>query len=268
MPFEHFQYTFANDLPLEEQRAGYDRDIIPESRRVARGALSGAARVDLPPPHAPLLMIAGDKDHIMPASLNRSNYKRYRKSPSRTEFKEFPGRAHYTIIAGCGWEEVADCALEWAIGARSGAELLDPPSVGKPTRNKEGHTNENDQPPRNTITAQDGVEIYYKDWGPRDAQPLVFHHGWPLSGDDWDTQMLYFLSQGYRVIAHDRRGHSRSSQVSDGHDMDHYAADIAAVVEHLNLRDAIHIGHSTGGGEATHYVAATARVRAALRSWC
>jgi non-heme chloroperoxidase len=107
----------------------------------------------------------------------------------------------------------------------------------------------------NTITAQDGVEIYYKDWGPRDAQPLVFHHGWPLSGDDWDTQMLYFLSQGYRVIAHDRRGHSRSSQVSDGHDMDHYAADIAAVVEHLNLRDAIHIGHSTGGGEATHYVA-------------
>jgi len=107
----------------------------------------------------------------------------------------------------------------------------------------------------NTITAQDGVEIYYKDWGPRDAQPLVFHHGWPLSGDDWDTQMLYFLSHGYRVIAHDRRGHSRSSQVSDGHDMDHYAADIAAVVEHLNLRDAIHIGHSTGGGEATHYVA-------------
>ena len=107
----------------------------------------------------------------------------------------------------------------------------------------------------NTITAQDGVEIYYKDWGPRDAQPLVFHHGWPLSGDDWDTQMLYFLSQGYRVIAHDRRGHSRSGQVSDGHDMDHYAADIAAVVEHLNLRDAIHIGHSTGGGEATHYVA-------------
>jgi non-heme chloroperoxidase len=107
----------------------------------------------------------------------------------------------------------------------------------------------------NTITAQDGVEIYYKDWGPREAQPLVFHHGWPLSGDDWDTQMLYFLSQGYRVIAHDRRGHSRSSQVSDGHDMDHYAADIAAVVEHLNLRDAIHIGHSTGGGEATHYVA-------------
>jgi non-heme chloroperoxidase len=107
----------------------------------------------------------------------------------------------------------------------------------------------------NAITTQDGVEIYYKDWGPRDAQPLVFHHGWPLSADDWDPQLLYFLNEGYRVIAHDRRGHGRSSQVSDGHDMDHYAADIAAVVEHLDLRNAVHIGHSTGGGEATHYVA-------------
>ena len=107
----------------------------------------------------------------------------------------------------------------------------------------------------NAITTQDGVEIYYKDWGPREAQPLVFHHGWPLSGDDWDTQLLYFLNEGYRVIAHDRRGHGRSSQVSEGHDMDHYAADIAAVIEHLDLRNAVHIGHSTGGGEATHYVA-------------
>jgi len=106
-----------------------------------------------------------------------------------------------------------------------------------------------------TITTKDGVEIFYKDWGPRNAQPLVFHHGWPLSGDDWDTQLLYFLSKGYRVVAHDRRGHGRSTQVSDGHDMDHYAADIAAVVEHLNLRNAVHIGHSTGGGEALHYVA-------------
>ncbi|HEY3516920.1 MAG TPA: alpha/beta hydrolase [Gammaproteobacteria bacterium] len=105
------------------------------------------------------------------------------------------------------------------------------------------------------ITTRDGVEIFYKDWGPRNAQPLVFHHGWPLSGDDWDTQLLYFLSKGYRVIAHDRRGHGRSSQVGEGHDMDHYAADIAAVVEHLNLRNAVHIGHSTGGGEALHYVA-------------
>ena len=106
-----------------------------------------------------------------------------------------------------------------------------------------------------TVTTKDGVQIYYKDWGPRNAQPLVFHHGWPLSGDDWDTQLLYFVDKGYRVIGHDRRGHGRSSQVSDGHDMDHYAADTAAVVEHLDLRDAVHIGHSTGGGEATRYVA-------------
>ena len=105
------------------------------------------------------------------------------------------------------------------------------------------------------ITTGDGVEIFYKDWGPRDAQPLVFHHGWPLSADDWDAQLLYFLSEGYRVVSHDRRGHGRSSQVSDGHDMDHYAADVAAVVEHLDLRNAVHLGHSTGGGEATHYVA-------------
>jgi non-heme chloroperoxidase len=106
-----------------------------------------------------------------------------------------------------------------------------------------------------TVTTKDGVEVFYKDWGPKDAQPIVFHHGWPLSADDWDTQMLYFVGKGYRVIAHDRRGHGRSTQVSDGHDMDHYAADAAAVVEHLDLRNAIHIGHSTGGGEATHYVA-------------
>jgi non-heme chloroperoxidase len=106
-----------------------------------------------------------------------------------------------------------------------------------------------------TITTRDGVDIFYKDWGPKNAQPIFFHHGWPLSADDWDTQMLYFLEKGYRVIAHDRRGHGRSTQVSDGHDMDHYAADAAAVVEHLELRNAVHIGHSTGGGEATRYVA-------------
>jgi non-heme chloroperoxidase len=105
------------------------------------------------------------------------------------------------------------------------------------------------------ITTRDGVEMFYKDWGPKNAQPIVFHHGWPLSADDWDNQMLFFLGHGYRVVAHDRRGHGRSSQVSDGHDMDHYAADAAAMVEHLDLRDAVHIGHSTGGGEAAHYVA-------------
>jgi len=106
-----------------------------------------------------------------------------------------------------------------------------------------------------TVTTKDSVEIYYKDWGPNDAQPIVFHHGWPLSSDDWDSQMLFFLGNGYRVVGIDRRGHGRSAQVSDGHDMDHYAADAAAVVEHLDLRNAVHIGHSTGGGEATRYVA-------------
>jgi len=106
-----------------------------------------------------------------------------------------------------------------------------------------------------TITTKDGVEIFYKDWGPKDAQPIVFHHGWPLTADDCDTQMLFFLGKGFRVVAQDRRGHGRSSQVSGGHDMDHYAADVAAVVEHLDLRNAVHIGYSTGGGEATRYVA-------------
>ena len=106
-----------------------------------------------------------------------------------------------------------------------------------------------------TVITNDGVEIYYKDWGPKDAQPIVFHHGWPLSADDWDTQLLFFLGEGFRVVAHDRRGHGRSAQVSDGHDMDHYASDTAAVIEKLDLRNAIHVGHSTGGGQATRYVA-------------
>jgi non-heme chloroperoxidase len=112
-----------------------------------------------------------------------------------------------------------------------------------------------------TITTKDGVQIFYKDWG--QGQPVVFHHGWPLSSDDWDTQMLFFLQHGYRVIGIDRRGHGRSSQVSDGHDMDHYAADAAAVVDHLDLRNAVHIGHSTGGGEVARYVARYGRGRVA-----
>jgi non-heme chloroperoxidase len=115
----------------------------------------------------------------------------------------------------------------------------------------------------NTLTTKDGTQIYFKDWGPRNKQPIVFHHGWPLSSDDWDNQMLFFLANGYRVVAHDRRGHGRSSQVSDGHDMDHYAADAAAVAEHLDLRNAVHIGHSTGGGEATRYVARHGKGRVA-----
>ncbi|MEU2351184.1 alpha/beta hydrolase [Modestobacter sp. NPDC049651] len=104
-----------------------------------------------------------------------------------------------------------------------------------------------------TITTTDGVEIFYKDWGT--GQPIVFSHGWPLSADDWDAQLMFFLAQGYRVIAHDRRGHGRSTQVADGHDMDHYADDLAALTAHLDLHDAIHVGHSTGGGEVVHYIA-------------
>lgn len=116
-----------------------------------------------------------------------------------------------------------------------------------------------------TIKTKDGAEIFYKDWGPKDAQPIVFHHGWPLSGDDWDAQMLFFLGQGYRVIAHDRRGHGRSTQTAEGHDMDTYAADVAALVDKLDLKHAIHVGHSTGGGEATRYVARYGRKQHAAK---
>jgi len=105
------------------------------------------------------------------------------------------------------------------------------------------------------ITTRDDTRIFYKDWGPKDAQPIVFHHGWPLSGDDWDNQMLFFLSHGYRVVAHDRRGHGRSDQTDTGNDMDTYAADVADLIQALDLNNAIHIGHSTGGGEVARYVA-------------
>jgi len=105
------------------------------------------------------------------------------------------------------------------------------------------------------ITTDDGTEIFYKDWGPRDAETIVFHHGWPLSSDDWDNQLLFFRAQGFRVVAHDRRGHGRSSQSDIGNDMDTYVADVIALARALDLRDAIHVGHSTGGGEVTRYVA-------------
>ncbi|AFJ46044.1 putative alpha/beta hydrolase fold protein [Shimwellia blattae DSM 4481 = NBRC 105725] len=116
------------------------------------------------------------------------------------------------------------------------------------------------------VTTQDGVAIFYKDWGPQDAPVIYFHHGWPLSADDWDAQMMFFLAQGFRVVAHDRRGHGRSAQVPDGHDMDHYADDVLAVVRHLDLHDVVHVGHSTGGGEVIHYVArhGDSRVRKAV----
>jgi non-heme chloroperoxidase len=143
-----------------------------------------------------------------------------------------------------------------AVATAMPALLTEPTSAATPTSNRSEGTNT-----MNTITTKDGVEIFYKDWGR--GQPIVFHHGWPLSSDDWDTQMLFFLQQGYRVIGIDRRGHGRSSQVSEGHDMDHYAADAAAVVEHLELRNAVHIGHSTGGGEVARYVARYGKGRVA-----
>ena len=114
-------------------------------------------------------------------------------------------------------------------------------------------TNETSHGGGSFVTTRDGVHIFYKDWG--SGQPIVFSHGWPLSADDWDPQMMFFVQHGYRVIAHDRRGHGRSSQVSEGHDMDHYAADLAALTAQLDLKDAIHVGHSTGGGEVVHYTA-------------
>ena len=106
-----------------------------------------------------------------------------------------------------------------------------------------------------TIRTDDGTEIFYKDWGPKEATPIVFHHGWPLSADDWDNQMMFFLGQGYRVIAHDRRGHGRSTQTDTGNEMDTYAADVIRLAAALDIRNAIHVGHSTGGGEVAHYVA-------------
>ncbi len=111
------------------------------------------------------------------------------------------------------------------------------------------------------VKMKDGTEIFYKDWGSRDAQPIVFHHGWPLSGDDWDNQMMFFLGKGYRVIAHDRRGHGRSSQTTAGHEMDTYAADLVQLAAALNLQNAVHVGHSTGGGEVARYVARAERGR-------
>ncbi|MDZ5649605.1 alpha/beta hydrolase [Nitrospirillum sp. BR 11828] len=113
------------------------------------------------------------------------------------------------------------------------------------------------------ITTKDGVQIFYKDWGPKTAQPIVFHHGWPLSSDDWDNQMMFFLAHGYRVIAHDRRGHGRSTQTDTGNEMDTYAADVIALAAALDLKNAIHVGHSTGGGEVAHYVARAEKGRVA-----
>jgi non-heme chloroperoxidase len=135
-----------------------------------------------------------------------------------------------------------------AVAAAAATTLESAPAVAQSSDGK-GHSGDG------FVKVKDGVRIFYKDWGPRDAPTIVFHHGWPLSADDWDAQMLFFLAEGYRVVAHDRRGHGRSTQTDIGNEMDTYAADVAAVVAHLDLKNAVHVGHSTGGGEVAHYVA-------------
>lgn len=151
------------------------------------------------------------------------------------------------------------------VTAASAAAAAGLPSAAQAQIAKPDRTNnlssERGKHPMNTITTKDGAQIFFKDWG--SGQPIVFHHGWPLSGDDWDNQMLFFLGKGFRVIAHDRRGHGRSSQTATGNDMDTYAADVGELAAALDLRDAIHIGHSTGGGEVTRYVARHGRGRVA-----
>jgi len=136
--------------------------------------------------------------------------------------------------------------LEAQRPARGFISAARPELQERPPKAKEKHA-------MNKVKTKDGVEIFYKDWGK--GQPIVFSHGWPLSADDWDAQMMFFVTRGFRVIAHDRRGHGRSTQTSDGHDMDHYADDLAAVTTHLDLKNAVHVGHSTGGGEVVHYLA-------------
>jgi non-heme chloroperoxidase len=153
--------------------------------------------------------------------------------------------------------------LAGAAGALAASAVISPVFAAGPKAGAAAHKHIESSGARTMsfIRTKDGTEIYYKDWGT--GQPIVFHHGWPLSSDDWDTQMLFFLERGYRVIAHDRRGHGRSTQTSKGHDMDTYAQDAAAVADALNLKDAIHIGHSTGGGEVARYVARYGKGRVA-----
>jgi non-heme chloroperoxidase len=147
------------------------------------------------------------------------------------------------VVLAAGVGLAAAAALPHPALAQAAATPSRPPSSGDSTMSS------------GLFTTKDGTTIFFKDWGPRDAQPIVFHHGWPLSSDDWDAQLLYFLGQGFRVVAHDRRGHGRSSQTDTGNEMDTYAADAAQLFEHLGLKGAVHIGHSTGGGEVARYVA-------------
>ena len=151
------------------------------------------------------------------------------------------------MTAGLGLAAVAAASLGQAAQAATSKPATSKPATPKASGKARAESG--------FVTTQDGVQIFFKDWGPKDAQPVVFHHGWPLSADDWDAQMMFFRLQGYRVIAHDRRGHGRSTQTDTGNEMDTYAADVIALAEVLDLKNAIHVGHSTGGGEVAHYVA-------------
>jgi non-heme chloroperoxidase len=184
------------------------------------------------------LLMAMFFDNIPPSDTRRAHHTRRKPGAEMTDIL-FPLTRRAALITGAA--AAASLAIPTSFSVAANAASTKHSTEGSKSMS--------------TVTTKDGVEIFYKDWGPKDAQPIMFHHGWPLSSDDWDAQMLYFLANGYRVIAHDRRGHGRSAQVSEGHDMDHYASDAFAVVEHLNLKNVVHIGHSTGGGEVARYVA-------------
>lgn len=161
-----------------------------------------------------------------------------------------------TVSAAC-----AASRRDVLLGASTAAFVAGLPAWADAAEQAMNPTNERGHSMTNTITTKDGTQIFYRDWG--SGQPIVFHHGWPLSGDDWDNQMLFFLQKGYRVIAHDRRGHGRSTQTATGNEMDTYAADVAELAAALDLKNAIHVGHSTGGGEVVHYVARHGKGRVA-----
>ena len=162
--------------------------------------------------------------------------------PASPVSNPFSASRRNVLITGLG------AAAAMSLPAADAGAAAKSPSPAKPLQGTQAMSS-------STFKTKDGTEIYFKDWGPKTAQPIVFHHGWPLSADDWDSQMLFFLAQGYRVIAADRRGHGRSTQTDLGNDMDTYAADVATLTDHLDLKNAVHVGHSTGGGEVTRYVA-------------
>jgi non-heme chloroperoxidase len=178
------------------------------------------------------------------AAFARGIYAGMFAANARLQTPRLPAAAAVIMISSRDRKDMAQLHSPWR-GMRTRIVRLPSPGCATSTRTRA----------MPFITISDGTEIFYKDWGPKTAQPIVFHHGWPLSADDWDNQMMFFLEHGYRVVAHDRRGHGRSTQTDTGNEMDTYAADVIALAAALDLKRAIHIGHSTGGGEVAHYVA-------------